>query len=108
MKVFVYDNQGVYFNFVRESIPDDFDFELISSQSVGSRPKNGEVVFFLNDILELADFNRLYTRGNTLILCAQQKNGEHLPEKLNGITFVNLEQTKDALLNDIFDKLLKK
>ncbi|MHA3787399.1 hypothetical protein ACX0HA_04250 [Flavobacterium hauense] len=101
-KILVYDNQNAYYELLKNSITEEYEF--ISASTVGFEFADSEcdmVLFFLYDEIELLDFVKLYNENIPFVLgIANEETAKDIVTEGN-IQFLNLNNLKDELLADV-------
>jgi len=101
-KILVYDNQSAYFELLKTSFPENFQFILTGFDDLENAGLEYDMVlFFVYDEIELLDFGKCYTENVPFVLGLSAKNMPDEPMNNSNIQYLNLDKLKDELVTDV-------
>lgn len=101
-KILIYDNQSAYFELLKASSLDDFQFTLTGFDDVENAGSEYDMIlFFVYDEIELLDFAKYYTEDVLFVLGLSGKNMPAGSMVAGNIQYLNLDKLKNELMADI-------
>jgi len=100
-KILVYDNQLGYYDLLKRTIKNGFEFSLFD-ENYHFLNSEDIVIFFLYDELELLDLVKLY-REDVPFIVGCSKTHQHCLSGKENIYTINLGQTKDEIIKSLYE-----
>jgi hypothetical protein len=106
-KILVYDNQSAYFELLKTTFLDNFEFTLTGFDVVENAESEYDMIlFFVYDEIEFLDFVKCFTEDVPFGLGLSGKNMPLESLVSGNIQYLNLDKLKNELMADV-ENLLK-
>jgi hypothetical protein len=108
MKILIYDNQFAYYELIKTSFPQGYEFHLFNAEENNSVDTEYDMLmFFLHDELEMLRFMKLYKQDIPVMLGLSSMNKVNDIMTEGNIYYLHLDKFKEEIVEDI-KKLLQK